>query len=346
MWLHIPYECSPSAPVTEGSTLPSDSFFLELSRSVTSSAKFHAPEYWRLAWRKGHSSPLRSGLTFPPSTEPDGLDAWISLWRDSPVSLIPSQASEKAQPMPDGRSGMISSASRVNAQLELFSLRTSPDCSVVPEVNPSPASAPIWTVQALRFKPPASWVLAMSGHPTEETGSSSWPTTRTCETPGGLLREQNGQALSAEALTWPTPSTSNSTGAGTHGDGGMNLQTSVVQWPTPTVNGNHNVKGMSPTSGDGLETSVKQWPTPASRDWRDGRSHLMGTNARPLNEVATAFSHPDLTPTGQPSIQDSGPRQLNPRFVEWMMGLPDGWTSLVPRDSEPLAMELCHYKQQ
>lgn len=28
------------------------------------------------------------------------------------------------------------------------------------------------------------------------------------------------------------------------------------------------------------------WPTPAARDWKDGRSHQHGKNARPLNEVA------------------------------------------------------------
>ena len=99
-------------------------------------------------------------------------------------------------------------------------------------------------------------------------------------------------------------------------------------WPTPTVNGNHNLAGMSPTSGDGLETKAKQWPTPNARDWKDGRLNAEYTNARPLNEVATAFSPPGLTPTGQQSPPDSGPRQLNPLFVEWLMGLPEGWTSV------------------
>ena len=81
-----------------------------------------------------------------------------------------------------------------------------------------------------------------------------------------------------------------------------------------------------------LERMGKDWPTPASRDWRDGRSNLLDTNSRPLNEVATAFSPPVLTPTGQQSTPDSGPRQLNPVFVEWLMGLPEGWTSVEQTD--------------
>lgn len=52
--------------------------------------------------------------------------------------------------------------------------------------------------------------------------------------------------------------------------------------PTPTVKGNHNRKGLSPTSGDGLQTAV------------------------------------------------GGP--LSPRFVEWLMGFPDGWTEIEPSE--------------
>jgi DNA (cytosine-5)-methyltransferase 1 len=145
---------------------------------------------------------------------------------------------------------------------------------------------------------------------------------------------------------WPTVTTSDSNGAGAHGDGGADLRAKAAQWPTPTVNGNHNVAGMSPTSGDGLETKARQWPTPAARDWKDGRSNLLRVNARPLNEVATAFLPPVLTPTGQQSIQHSGQRQLNPRFVEWLMGLPDGWTSAEATVCACSATESCPYRQR
>ncbi|MFE9199952.1 hypothetical protein ACFYMH_28420 [Streptomyces albidoflavus] len=35
-----------------------------------------------------------------------------------------------------------------------------------------------------------------------------------------------------------------------------------------------------------LRTTVTLLPTPAARDWKSGESNLIGTNARPLNEVA------------------------------------------------------------
>lgn len=283
MWLHIPSECSPCVADTVVSTLPSDSYFQALSQSATSSAKFHAPAYWRREWKTGRLTPLRSGMTSAPSTEPDGLDAWISSWRDSPVNHTPSQESEKVQPMLGGRFGMTSSASRGSAQLELFSLRTSLDCSQVRGGNPSPKSEQIWTMQAIRFKPPVSWVLAMSGHHTAVIDSLSWP--------------------------------------------------------TPTVNGNHNVRGMSLTSGDGLETSVRQWATPATRDYKDTGANVnwqaIADKTRLPGQAMVwdaESSHQDKTPTGQPLIHDTGQqRQLNPRFVEWLMGLPEGWISLEPR---------------
>lgn len=50
-------------------------------------------------------------------------------------------------------------------------------------------------------------------------------------------------------------------------------------------------------------------PTPMARDWRSGRAsaETHAKNSRPLSEVAGGHLHP--------------------RFVEWMMGLAQGWTA-------------------
>lgn len=117
-------------------------------------------------------------------------------------------------------------------------------------------------------------------------------------------------------------------------------------WPTPTVCGNYNRKGASATSGDGLATVVRMFPTPTAtntkanhmrgadkgkprearnymatptaRDWRSGKASqaTMERNSRPLSE------------------QIGG--QLNPNWVEWLMGWPPGWTDL-----KPLVMDKC-----
>lgn len=149
---------------------------------------------------------------------------------------------------------------------------------------------------------------------------------------------------------WPTVTTSDSNGSGYHGAGGTDLRTKAKEWwPTSTVNGNHNVAGMTPTSGNGLETSAKQWATPTARDWKDTGNNVnyqrLADKSRLAGQVMV-FSLPDLTPIGQPFTRDCGQRRLNPLFVEWLMGLPEGWISLEQRNCTCSAMELSRFRQR
>lgn len=96
----------------------------------------------------------------------------------------------------------------------------------------------------------------------------------------------------------------------------MDLQTYVRLWPTPTVNGNHNRKGLSKTSGDGLATAVSAWPTPKSRDYR------------------VEYHTPGVTKRDSPDLNKLIGGQLNPTWVEWLIGWPLEWTDL-----RPLAMD-------
>ncbi len=59
-------------------------------------------------------------------------------------------------------------------------------------------------------------------------------------------------------------------------------------------------------------------PTPTTRDWRSGKASeaTHGRNARPLNEA--------ITQAGGVGVGGS----LSPLFVEWLMGLPLGWTDI------------------
>ena len=127
-------------------------------------------------------------------------------------------------------------------------------------------------------------------------------------------------------------------------------------WPTPTVNGNNNRKGISAKAGDGLSTAVK-YATPQSRDFRTGESHRWEgkERSRNLNDQAAAMSgykiyltpraseYKGVGPLGSKShkhmldkgylcadVQEVGNEtgQLNPDWVEWLMGWPRGWTSL------------------
>ena len=82
-------------------------------------------------------------------------------------------------------------------------------------------------------------------------------------------------------------------------------------WPTPTVSGNHNKKGLSPTSGDGLATAVmrRMWPTPTAHNAKE-------TDA-PIESMRNT-----------PTLAAQAGGKLNPMWVEWLMGWPIGHTDL------------------
>jgi hypothetical protein len=103
-------------------------------------------------------------------------------------------------------------------------------------------------------------------------------------------------------------------------------------WPTPTVCGNYNRKGLSKTSGDGLATAVMKFPTPQASDHRD-RGNMSNPS---IQRRVTIGKQIMLSQSVDPN---SG--QLNPTWVEWLMGWPLGWTDL-----KPLEMDKSHYVQQ
>ena len=106
-----------------------------------------------------------------------------------------------------------------------------------------------------------------------------------------------------------------------------------------------------------LQTMARHnlWPTATARDWRSGKTSekTMNRNSRPLNEVVVSEEKMWPTPMahearlgyqdrsrGKKGTQESlttkvinnlGGRksvsgQLNPAWVEWLMGFPIGWT--------------------
>lgn len=93
-------------------------------------------------------------------------------------------------------------------------------------------------------------------------------------------------------------------------------------WPTPTVCGNNNRKGLTKTSGDGLATAVLTYPTPKCQD---ARAALFDRRKSNLGEVI----HGRYLNGGSATPQTKTAR-LNPYWVEWLMGLPIGYTDLKP----------------
>lgn len=133
--------------------------------------------------------------------------------------------------------------------------------------------------------------------------------------------------------------------------------TGYALWQTPTVpnGGRVNPPDMSPTGKMpdgrkrqvGLEHQVKMvyqgpWPTPTARDYKGANSMEHLTREGMRNHTEQLANAVKLFPTprvgGSRGKSGSGKRhgdlaavvegQLNPDWVEWLMGFPIGWTNL------------------
>jgi len=173
------------------------------------------------------------------------------------------------------------------------------------------------------------WEQTPLAQTTSETASGLWatPAASDGQRGGTITDKMTGQSLPQMVNTpakWPTPTVQDSEQAGgkgciASGKRGLSLHQATQLWPTPTVCGNYNRKGASATSGDGLATAVKTWATPQARDFRSGSTDRWDNPDRSRN------------------LNDQIGGQLNPTWVEWLMGWPLGWTDL-----KPLATDKCH----
>lgn len=108
----------------------------------------------------------------------------------------------------------------------------------------------------------------------------------------------SGTTLTDAARMWPTPRSSDTNGAGAHGNGGMDLRTASGMWSTPRA-----------TDGE-----------------KGGPNQNFSAGGVPL--ASQAFHHAPTTPTaGADGLNAAGQRQLNPAFVEALMGFPPAWTA-------------------
>jgi hypothetical protein len=150
-----------------------------------------------------------------------------------------------------------------------------------------------------------------------------------------------------------------------------------AMWLTPDANcgmrGTQDIWTPKRKSGHQAQYSINQavrdaekikWTTPTARDWKGttiSKNHPMGFNQCLANDVMKfptpqASDHRDRGNMSNPSIQRRAEKgkqlnlsmvvhptsgQLNPMWVEWLMGWPIGWTDL-----KPLEMDKSHCVQQ
>lgn len=183
--------------------------------------------------------------------------------------------------------------------------------------------------------------------------SSSWKMCRTFVQPAPTLSPQQWPAygMTVDGVCYPlrtwarttcandggcfaTPSAADAVGS--HGGGqGRSLRTDIFNWkkemwPTPNVCGggnppdglhkkdNHYVRKSGKKAHLGLDQAVKLFPTPRASDGEKGIRTPEGAK----RERERRKNGQDL-----PTIAGGS---LNPRWVEWLMGVPTGATVLEP----------------
>lgn len=186
--------------------------------------------------------------------------------------------------------------------------------------------------------------------PISETVSGLWPTPKAQEP--GMSAKTSGRSV--EKSTHLTTQVALA-------EGMINLQTGKI-WPTPCASDGVRGGTMTPNmTGQSLSQVVNsmKFATPQSRDFRSGQQSRWDNpnRTRNLNDQIAKFPTPCATDhkgsgkTG--SLRDrldyavergatksatydlnAAGGQLNPMWVEWLMGWPLGWTDLKPLEMD------------
>jgi hypothetical protein len=191
-------------------------------------------------------------------------------------------------------------------------------------------------------------VYAQAGKPSLETMArhNLWPTPQARDGRAGQDRARatrassdGGDDLVTAVSRWPTPTAGDAKDAGSRNTAtskahpGISLTDAVRadggrgrRWPTPVARDAESLKKVTRGQGSmdrGQEQRIaplaievmRRWPSPAARDYRSGQGRSDNGHT--------------------PQLPEQVGGQLNPTWVEWLMGLPLGWT--VVSGSSPSA---------
>jgi hypothetical protein len=298
-WLHVPNLPPPStsAPASDCLSSSRDSpgstpkLWLTLSGTAT-----QRPLFWP-AWRKRPWTRRLFGTISAPSTAQRGADAWISSLPVSPANHSALPASNEVSMTSDG-SGQTLPGSSLTWDRATCSWRTSPDLfgTVSHTSSPTLPTSGAMRNGVVSQRPPLAPLTDGTGYGSGQPWATPTATDQLSGGPSDIAPRGNRSdiTLRGQAKMWPTPKASEG-----------------FRVTDPARPGR--------TGGDSLIQAVAGWPTPKARDAKGPEN---ANHNSPSLETFAQLGHPDETtptdgPTGPPEAD------LNPSFVEALMGLPD-----------------------
>ena len=314
MWI-VPKTLSAFVPDTEASSLELSELASMLERSAMWRSKPSLKRTWLQRLNKVKWMRLLSGRILKPSQHKSFLEKYTASLADIHVSRSVTQDSEKEPTTLDTFGRILKNTS---VQLNLFgaSLKTSGDTSAL-DLKRSHKAFEIW-VTKLRQDCLQRQKLASL---TRESDCSSWAT------PDVMNKQESAETAKRRMEKHKEGNRPTS--------GTRNLYQVVMgAWTTPSVStGGYTQKNalMIPK----LDQQIKQWPTPTQAE-----ADKIGNNAN-YGQIALG-NHPAIRGKwiGRRKKKGDGRRaqdqnntdgknrgQLNPAWVEQLMGLPAGWTN-------------------
>lgn len=314
MWLYVPSAC---VPASEGSTSASELPNPERVASLTWRGKPARPQVLSRAWKRGGFIRLLSGLTCELSTLEHGAARWIASCLAIPAKETALPESALAKPTTVGCSTGRSRSS-IKAGLLCSSART---CRGTSAGNLRSLSQH-WSDWAAALR--AEFSARVRSEPaTGASGSSSWPT--------ACVTDSNGARNATSGRSDPN----------SKHHAGVTLNDAIWMWATPQARDHfpaHTKEYVAAKKAQGhgmrnLNDEAAQWPTPMAGSAGTDTYNAAGNSdfSRKAEELAKgvrAFAMTDLslpdrpTPSGEKSSEVR--RRLNPLFVEWLMGWPEG----------------------
>lgn len=345
MWYHVPSKVLPSALDSAdsnlGSTQPSSDIELYVTSSGTVTPRALS---WR-AWKNRPWMRLLYGTMLKPSILGRGAAKWASYLPVSPASPSATPGNNKA-PRMNGGSGPKLSESFAWWDPDSCSWRTWQRSLMTGEPVEFSGTWPKWGMMRNGECSPQDEPALR----TSESEYSFWPTATSRDATGsGSHGYSSGHAgvtltdATARGVLWPTPNAADGyRGSDEMMRGNPTLQ-GQARWSTPHKNSHAGAGNEGRDGGENIQTQATNWATPTARDHKDGTAE----GEAPTNPLLGRQA-PRTQQHGDKSSNKS--RHLNPRFVEWLMGLPTGWSNPLSKaeqiDSEDSGTPLSQFKQR